>query len=287
MRKILNLFLFITAIGFVVSSCDKVDTLRNYSSGTAVTLTASKTAVAPTVADSTANVVTFSWTSPKYATDSSNYKFLVEIDSTGKNFSKEFTKTIMGSLNTSLTGRELNAILINYGYTLGVPVTLDVRVTSSYKNNNEKYTSNIVKVSVTPYSDPSKLATEKTTVTGTASTSSNPSNTFTWTPSFPGYTGIVTYVIEYDSATKNFANPKQVAGYGGASVYAATLTEGDMNTTGIASGIAPGTSGKVEYRIKATTASGAIAYSTAVYVTITTFSPVPANLFIVGDATLG
>lgn len=287
MRKILKLFLLITAIGFVISSCDKIDTLPHYSNGAAVTLTASKTAVTPTVADSASNVVIFSWTDPKYATDTVNYKFVVEIDSTGKNFSKEFTKTVMGSLNTSLTGRELNTILINYGYSLGVPVTLDVRVTSSYKNNNERYTSNIVKLSVTPYSDPSKLATEKTTVTGAASTSSNPSNTFTWTPSFPGYTGIITYVIQYDSATKNFANPKQVAGYGGASIYTATLTQGDMNTTGIASGIAPTTSGKVEYRIKATTASGAIAYSSPVSVTITTFSPVPPNLYIVGDATLG
>jgi hypothetical protein len=287
MRKILNLFLSITAIGFVISSCDKIDSLPQHSNGTAVTLTASKSAVTPTATDSASNVVTFSWTDPKYATDSANYKFVLEIDSTGKNFSKEVTKTVIGSLNTALTGRELNTILLNYGYSLGVPVTLDVRVTSSYKNNNERYTSNIVKLSVTPYSDPSKLVSEKTTVTGAASTSTNPSNTFTWSPSFPGYTGVVTYVIQYDSATKNFANPKQVAGYGGASIYAATLNQGDMNTTGLASGIAPGTSGKVEYRIKATTASGAIAYSNPVAVTITTFSPVPANLYIVGDATLG
>jgi starch-binding outer membrane protein SusE/F len=60
-----------------------------------------------------------------------------------------------------------------------------------------------------------------------------------------------------------------------------------MNTTGIASGIASTTSGKVEYRIKATTASGAIAYSSPVAVTITTFSPIPPNLYIVGDATPG
>jgi hypothetical protein len=60
-----------------------------------------------------------------------------------------------------------------------------------------------------------------------------------------------------------------------------------MNTTGLASGIGVGVAGKVDYRIKATTASGAIAYSNTVSVSMTPFSPVPANLYIVGDATPG
>jgi hypothetical protein len=60
-----------------------------------------------------------------------------------------------------------------------------------------------------------------------------------------------------------------------------------MNTTGLSSGIAAGATGKVDYRVKATAANGAIAYSNVVSVTITTFSPVPANLFLVGDATPG
>jgi hypothetical protein len=33
-------------------------------------------------------VVAFSWTSPNYATDTTNYKFIIEIDSTGRNFAK-------------------------------------------------------------------------------------------------------------------------------------------------------------------------------------------------------
>src|SRR5205814_9877134 len=73
----------------------------------------------------------------------------------------------------------------------------------------------------------------------------------------------------------------------GASVYSKSLTQDDMNTTALTSGIAIGSSGSVEYRVKATTASGTFVYSNVVNVTITTFSPVPANLYIVGDATPG
>jgi hypothetical protein len=287
MRLLFNTILFTIGLGLIITSCDKVDTLPLYSKGSAPDLGVSSVSVVPAVADSNKPVLTLTWSDPKYATDSSHVKYIIEIDSAGKNFSKEFTKEVTKTLTTSFTGRELNTILLNYGYSLGTPIKLDVRVTSSYSNNNEKLSSNIVKVAVTPYSDPSKLASEKTTVTGTSATSTSHSNTFTWTSSFPGYTGVVTYVIQYDSAGKNFANPKQMAGYGGASVYMADVNQGDMNTTGLASGIAVGAAGKVDYRVKATTASGAIAYSNTVSVSMTPFSPVPANLFIVGDATPG
>jgi hypothetical protein len=65
------------------------------------------------------------------------------------------------------------------------------------------------------------------------------------------------------------------------------MSQDDMNTSALTSGIPIGNSGTVEYRIKAVTASGAIAYSLPVNVTVATFSPVPANLYIVGDATAG
>ena len=288
MRSIFKLLTFCSILSMIVASCDKVDSLPQYQKGTAPDLgVAPSVNIAPTVADSNKTVLTLNWSDPKYATDSNHLKFIVEIDSAGRNFSKEVTKTITKGLSASFTGRELNTILLNYGYTLGKAIKLDVRVTSSYANNNERYTSNVVQLSVTPYSDPSKLTSEKTSVTGTAATSTSHSNTFTWSSAFPGYSGIISYVLQYDSAGKNFANPKQIAGYGGASVYTANLNQGDMNTTALASGVAVGATGKVDYRIKATTAAGAIAYSNTVSVNVTTFSPVPANLYITGDATLG
>ncbi len=271
--KHINKLLFLSAVTTLLfTACRRVDDLPHYNNGTAVTLTASKTAVIATAADSLTNVISFAWTSPKYATDSSKYKFILEIDSTTRNFSKEVTKIVIGSLGTSLTGRDLNAILLNYGFTVGTAYNMDIRVTSSYSNNNERYVSNIVKVAITPFNDPSSLATAQSSVTLALATASRASNTFSWSKSFNGYTGSVNYVLQYDSATKNFVAPIEIPI--GANVYSKAMTEGDMNQTALSSGIPGGNSGKVEYRIKATTAFGAVSYSNVVTVTIQSYLPI-------------
>ncbi|HYM94227.1 MAG TPA: SusE domain-containing protein [Chitinophagaceae bacterium] len=285
MRKKYNYILIVTSLALIIAACEKVQDLPLYKKGNTVILSTSATTVTPHVADSSTAILTLSWTFPNYATDSSNMKYIVEIDSTGKNFAHEVTKTLTKNLSTTYTGRDINTILLNYGYAVGVPVKLDIRITSSYTNNNEKYQSNVIQVSVTPYNDPATLSTEKTSVTGTAATSANHSNTFSWSAAFPGYSGTITYSIQYDSASKNFTTPQVLAA--GASVYSLSLTQDDMNTTALTSGVPIGSTGTVEYRVKATTASGAIAYSNVVTVSIATFSPVPPNLYIVGDATPG
>src|SRR5712675_2238988 len=150
MKKNLATFsTFITAILFF-TGCHKVADLPYYNNGTAVTLTASKASLTPTPADSATAILTLNWTFPNYATDSGNMKYVIEIDSTGKNFAREVTKTVTKSLSTTFTGRDLNTILLNYGYSLGTPVKLDVRVTSSYANNNERYVSNVIQLTITP-----------------------------------------------------------------------------------------------------------------------------------------
>jgi len=271
--KYINKFLFLSVVTTLLfTACRKVADLPHYDNGTAVTLTASKTAVVATAADSSTNVISFAWTSPKYSTDTSSYKFILEIDSTGRNFSKEITKIVTGSLGTSLTGRDLNTILLNYGFAVGTAYTMDVRVTSSYSNNNERYFSNIVKVAITPYNDPSVLATSQTSVTAALATASQLSNTFSWSKSFNGFSGAVTYVLQYDSATKNFVAPQEIVI--GASIYSKAMTQGDMNQTALSSGIPGGNSGKVEYRIKATTAFGAVSYSNVVTVIIQSYVPI-------------
>lgn len=271
--QLINKFLllgFLTVL--VISACKKVDDLPYYDLGTPITLTASKTAVTPTPADSLAQVITFSWTNPEYATDTSNYKFILEIDSTGRNFSQKVTKTVMGSLNTSFTGKELNDILLNYGFNLGTPYTLDVRVVSSYKNNNEQYISNVIKLPVTAYQDPSVLKASATTVTPTLATAAANAINFDWTPSFNGYSGSVTYVLQYDSATKNFANPQEIAV--GSATYNKALNNGEINETALSVGIKGETAGSVQYRVKATTALGATTYSNPVTVLINAYIPI-------------
>ena len=268
--RYINKFLFLSVIAaLALTACEKIENLPYYEKGTAVTLTSSKTSVEPTLADSLSNVVTFSWTNPNYATDSSTYKFILEIDSSGRDFSKKTTKEVIGALSTALTGRELNNILLNYGFSLGTPYDLDLRVISSYSNNNERYVSNVVKISVTPYSDPSVLASAQTSVTLALATASQLSNNFSWAPSFSGYTGIVSYTIQYDSATKNFIAPNEIPI--GSSIYTKEMTQDEMNITAFKSGIPAGNSGKVEYRVKATTEQGVVSYSNVVSVTIQSY----------------
>ncbi|MDQ6609417.1 MAG: SusE domain-containing protein [Bacteroidota bacterium] len=261
---------FLGAI-IVVAGCKKVDPLPYYNDGSVVTLSASKTAVVPAVADSNNKLLALNWTSPNYGTNPGTYKFVIEIDSAGRNFAKPIRREVTGKLTDSITGRDLNTILLNYGGTIGTPYNLEMRVVSSYGNNNERFTSNTVKVAVTPYSDPSILTSTATNVTGTLPTASQKALTFNWTPSFKGYSGVITYSIQYDSATKNFTSPQEVAV--GASLLTKDMTQAEINQTALNKNVTGGTSGKIEYRVKAVTAQGAIAYSNPVSITIGTYVP--------------
>jgi len=263
----------------IVSACTKVADLPYYDKGQPVTLTASKTAVTATPADSVTPVIAFNWTDPNYKQDSLLYKFMLEIDSTGRNFTKKSIKIVTGAQTTSLTGRELNNILLNYGFALGTPYDLDIRVTSSYGNNNESYLSNVVKVRVTPYNDPSVLTTTASTVVCSIATQTQQANVFNWSKSFSGYSGNVTYTIQYDSAGKNFASIKQIVI--GDNLYTKPLLQKELNETGLNCNIAGGAVGKVDYRIKAVTAQGAISYSNTVSITITTYA---MKLYLVGGS---
>lgn len=277
MRSIYNYILLLTGITVLLAACKKVEDLPHYTKGNAVTLSASTTTIAPTPADSTKTVVELNWTNPNLATDTSNYKFIVEIDSTSRNFSNPNKIEVRGKRGLELTGRDLNAILLGYGFAVGKAHSMDVRVVSSYANNNELDTSNVVKLSITPFTDPSKLTSSATTVTPTLANASQKAMTFTWTPSFQGYSGKVTYTLQYDTAGKNFTGVDEtVLGdnlVAANNLYTWDMTQRAINETALASGITAGTSGKVDYRIKATTAQGAVAYSNTVSVTVNSYVP--------------
>ena len=157
MKYILKLlFLAILLTGF--AACDKVANLPLYTKGMAPVLTASSATVAPAPADSNKTALTLSWSYPNYSVnDSSTVKYTVEMDTTGGNFTKGYTKIVSGTLSTAFTAKELNTILLNRGYAFNVPVDMDIRMTSSYANNNERIASNILKVKMTPYKIPPKI----------------------------------------------------------------------------------------------------------------------------------
>jgi hypothetical protein len=150
-------FLALLLIGY--TACNKVSDLPHYQNGIASVLSASTASVAPAAADSNKVALALNWTYPNYAvSDPNSVKYIIEIDSTGKNFATEYTKIVNGSLTTSFTGKEINNILLAKGYAFNVPATMDVRITSSYPNNNERITSNVLKINMTPYKVPPKVA---------------------------------------------------------------------------------------------------------------------------------
>jgi len=260
----------ITAV-LIFAACNKVKELPFYANGNAVTLSASSTTISLAPADSLNDVISFSWTNPKYASDSSTYKYVIEIDSTGNDFANKVTKIVTGSFNTSFTGKELNVILLNFGFSPGADNSIDVRVVSSYGNNNEQYNSNVVTVTVATYSDAPILSASATDVTCDINTANNHAIDFNWSESFIGYTGDITYTLQYDSAGKGFAAPSEIVI--GNRAYTKAMTQFELNETAIDAGIPGGDKGSVEYRIKATTAFGASVYSNAVTVSIQTYFP--------------
>lgn len=280
MRYINKFLLLCLLTTIVILGCRKVESLPFYEDGNAVSLTASKATITPVAADSLAQVISFSWTSPNYSTDSAKYKYIIEIDSSGRNFAKKVTKEVIGSRTVSLTGKELNNILLNYGFSLSTPYKMDVRVVSSYNNNNERYNSNIVNFVVSPYKDSSVLSVSPTNVTLSLNNASVNAANFAWTPSFNGYSGTVTYALQYDSAGKNFTSPKEIAV--GASLFTKAMNNGELNQTALDEGVAGGSTAKIEYRVKASTALGAVVYSNVVAVTMQTYVPF-YNFYIVGS----
>jgi len=124
--------MIITGISLFLAACDKAEDIPVYGKGTAPQLSASSTTIAPAPSDSNSVALTLNWSDPKHATDSSNVKYTIEIDSSGKNFTSAVSKVVMGSRTVSFTAKELNAILLGYGYPLNVPVDLAVMVISSY-----------------------------------------------------------------------------------------------------------------------------------------------------------
>ncbi|MGF2414254.1 MAG: SusE domain-containing protein, partial [Ferruginibacter sp.] len=163
MKYFSKLILAVTVMGIIFSACNKIDNLTKvdpipvYQLGVSPVLSGSVNTIAPIAADSNKTAVTFSWTYPKYSTDSASTKYVLQIDSAGRNFSKAVSKTITGGLSTSYLAKEINTILLGMGFAYNVQYNVDVRVLSSYANNNEQYKSNTLTLKMTPYVTPPKV----------------------------------------------------------------------------------------------------------------------------------
>jgi hypothetical protein len=287
MKYLLKISLFTVMLATVFTACKKVDNLPFYANGTAVVLTGSSANITPTPSDSSKVVATFSWTNPNYATDSNTQKFILEIDSTGRNFSKSTVSIVIGKPSISFTGQQLNNILAAFGFAGGQTFSFDVRVTSSYGNNNEQLKSNVLSVKITSYLVPITLVPSSTAdLTLLVSNASNKAISFNWNESAYG-TNVINYALQMDVAGNNFATP-QVLKTG--TILNSSITVNDLNSLAIAAGIIGGSTKSMEFRVVSylgITYATKMVTSNVVSVKLTTFTPVPPALYIVGDATDG
>ena len=158
MKKLFKIFFGAAIVATAFSSCDKAKDLEVATNGTAPVLSSSVGTYAPTAADSLTGKIILSWTDPKYANNPTTSRYVLEIDSAGRNFTQAKTITAIGQLSQAIVAKDLNNLLLSIGFKINVPGTMQVRIKSSYSNYNDQLTSNTIAVGVTPYIIPPKVA---------------------------------------------------------------------------------------------------------------------------------
>jgi hypothetical protein len=165
MKHLSKIFLF-SVLLFAVASCEKDEHKIYFEGGTAPVLTSSVAGTIPmSFKDAAKEAVVLSWTNPDYkfttGVSSQDVSYLLEIDTTGSNFTnpKRRTLSIKSALSKTITQGELNDYLLN---TLELkpemPHAVEMRVTASLTGNAEPLSSNVLAFTITPYTIPPKVA---------------------------------------------------------------------------------------------------------------------------------
>jgi hypothetical protein len=280
MKYLSKLLLGIAVITAFFSCMKKVPDLPFYKNGNAVTLTASTTTIVPKPSDSTNTVLTLNWTNPKYATDSGHQKFIINIDTTSA-FSNPVTFQVNGPLTYSFTGDQLNNVLAGFGLTAGKPYNMNIRITSSYANNNEQYQSNPLSVAFTPYIVPITVTTSSSSpLTLLINNASNSALVLNWNATKYGNYSF-NYAVQLDTAGGNFANP-QVFNAGNALMK--DISVADLNSAALLAGAAVGIAKDLEFRLVAFHGTNTLpsVVSNVIKVNVTTYSTL-VYLWVPGD----
>jgi hypothetical protein len=281
MKYLSKLFVGLAVILAFSACLKKVADLPFYKNGNPVVLTSSTNVLYTSAADSNNNVLTLNWTDPNYAQDSSLYKFVIEIDSTGRNFAKEYKLTATGKNDTAFTGKQLNDILAGLGVVAGVESSVDVRVTSSYGNNNEAYASNLLTIKTTPYIVPIKVTPSSTgPLTLSITNAANSAVVLNWNSTQYGNFPF-TYTVQIDTAGGNFANPQD---FKVDDALTKDINVGDLNTAALLAGVAAGSTNNLQIRVVAYqgTSTTPSVISDVINLKVTTYLPF-LYLWIPGD----
>ena len=246
MKTISKLFAFLAVI-FWMQSCDKADGLPFYQTGEDISLTANPTTVALTPADSAAAKVTLSWNSPRFATAESNYKYVIELDSTA-NFNNPRAYTQMEATEIGLTGKDLNRMALMWGGNFDGAKEIFVRVRGSYGNNNDMKVSNVVQLSITPTAVPFSFTSSAAgPFSPTIDNRNEVVTTLNWTaPVIEGF--IYDYFLVYGPSGSPLAEGTRVPL---TTDMARDLTYLDLHTYARNAGIPVGTAGDVDMAVVA------------------------------------
>ncbi len=288
MKTMKNIWKLLSVAALVVlafTACEKEPALPYYDTGVVPGFTATPTTgIVLSTNNATTEVVKFGWTDPQFSVDKTQYKYVLEVAPAGSNFANPARFTVMDAEGISLTGTQLNNLLINWGAKYGEATQLETRVVASYANNNDQKISETVAISVAPYATPftlSRSSAAGTEFNPTIETRNDVLESLNWTK--PAYAENVqmTYSLQYDSTGKNFANAKTWEV--GHEVYTRDLSGIELNIMARDAGIAYGAKGSVAIRIKAVIdGTGQVSYSNPVNLVIKP-AEMTLYLWVAGD----
>ena len=160
-----RLLILLSLFTIILFSCKKDENKIFYEGGTAPVLTASVNTNIPLSFDNKDKEGTkLSWTNPNYqfttGISSQDVNYLIEIDTTGSDFSNPQRQSITVSkdLSKTFTQNEFNDFLLNQLVLKpGMSHHIEIRITSSLAGDNAKLASNVLKLTATPYAIPPKV----------------------------------------------------------------------------------------------------------------------------------
>jgi hypothetical protein len=164
MKKIIKNLAGFLFIAIAIASCKKEETKDYLLNSTAPVLTSSFNAANLSFANSGNAALTLSWTNPNYqfstGASSQDVSYLIEIDTTGSNFTNPGRQSISVTkdLGATFTGSQFNNYLLNELLAPAVPHNIEIRITASLTNSAAPLISNVIKLTATPYAIPPAVA---------------------------------------------------------------------------------------------------------------------------------
>ena len=130
---------------------------------------------------------------------------------------------------------------------------------------------------------PGTLTASQTSVTLTSANAGDTVESFSWTPANYGFSAAVKYILQIAKGGTNFAAPKEInMGSGTIQKY----TGGDLNQMALILGLAPGSAGQLDVRIKSSISDSiAAVYSNKLTLSVTPYLVVInyPSLWVPGD----